>query len=188
VTGGDVAGTFLHWTLLRAVFHRGYVLVGSIGVLLANGIAFTVTRAVSVIWVNRRTSSDVRATAGSFLSQAECAGEIGSGVPLAARAGAAGIPVGPLRLSRAHRLRRRGRPPVPHARPYGGTVTRQAESGAKAGLRASGRSRFGSFDWRGWPGGWLIGAVASRPRYYSRHRRLSRKACNVQRNGTGGGH
>jgi hypothetical protein len=67
-------------------------LVGSIGVLLASGIAFTVTRAVSVIWVNQRTSSDVRATVHSFLSQAECAGEIGSGFPLAALAGAAGIP------------------------------------------------------------------------------------------------
>ena len=67
-------------------------LVGSIGVLLANGIAFTVTRAVSVVWVNERTSSDVRATVHSFLSQAECAGEIGSGFPLAALAAAAGIP------------------------------------------------------------------------------------------------
>ena len=67
-------------------------LVGCIGVLLANGIAFTVTRAVSVIWVNQRTSSDVRATVHSFLSQAECAGEIGSGFPLAGLAGIAGIP------------------------------------------------------------------------------------------------
>jgi MFS family permease len=67
-------------------------LVGCAGVLLASGIAFTVTRAVSVIWVNQRTSSDVRATVHSFLSQAECAGEIGSGFPLAALAAAAGIP------------------------------------------------------------------------------------------------
>jgi hypothetical protein len=67
-------------------------LVGSIGVLVANGIAFTVTRAVSVIWVNQRTSSDVRATVHSFLSQAECAGEIASGIPLAGLAGTAGIP------------------------------------------------------------------------------------------------
>jgi hypothetical protein len=47
---------------------------------------------VSVIWVNQRTSSDVRATVHSFLSQAECAGEIGSGFPLAALSAAAGIP------------------------------------------------------------------------------------------------
>jgi MFS transporter, DHA3 family, tetracycline resistance protein len=66
-------------------------LVGSIGVLLANGIAFSVTRAVSVIWVNRRTSSDVRATVHSFLSQAECAGELASGFPFAMFAGFAGI-------------------------------------------------------------------------------------------------
>jgi hypothetical protein len=67
-------------------------LVGSVGVLLAQGVAFTVTRAVSVIWVNQRTSSDVRATVHSFLSQAECAGEIASGIPLAGLAAIAGIP------------------------------------------------------------------------------------------------
>jgi predicted MFS family arabinose efflux permease len=65
-------------------------LIGSIGVLLASGIAFNVTRAVSVIWVNRRTTSDVRATVHSFLSQAECVGEIVSGFALAALARAAG--------------------------------------------------------------------------------------------------
>jgi MFS family permease len=65
-------------------------LTGSVGVLLVSGIAFNVTRAVSVIWVNRRTTSDVRATMHSFLSQAESAGEIGSGFALAALAQAAG--------------------------------------------------------------------------------------------------
>ncbi len=59
--------------------------------LLASGVAFNVTRAVSVIWVNRRTTSDVRATVHSFLSQAECVGEIISGFALAALARAAGI-------------------------------------------------------------------------------------------------
>jgi MFS family permease len=67
-------------------------LIGSIGVLLVSGISLTVTRAVSVIWVNRRTTSEVRATVHSFLSQAECAGEIASGFPLAVVAQAAGIP------------------------------------------------------------------------------------------------
>jgi putative transcriptional regulator len=43
------------------------------GVLLARGISFNVTGAVSVIWVNRRTTSDVRTTLHSFLSQAELA-------------------------------------------------------------------------------------------------------------------
>jgi MFS family permease len=39
VTGHDVAGTFLHWTLLRAVFHRGYVLV--------SGLHFVITAHLS---------------------------------------------------------------------------------------------------------------------------------------------
>ncbi len=66
-------------------------LIGGLGVLLMSGIATTVTRPVSVIWVNRRTTSDVRATVHSFLSQAESAGEIGGGIMLAALAQARGI-------------------------------------------------------------------------------------------------
>jgi predicted MFS family arabinose efflux permease len=58
---------------------------------MANGIASNVTRAVSVIWVNRRTATEVRATVHSFLSQAESVGEIIGGVALAALAQAAGI-------------------------------------------------------------------------------------------------
>lgn len=65
-------------------------LLGGAGVLLASGVAFNVTRAVSVIWVNRRTVNEVRATVHSFLSQAECAGEIASGAALAVLAQAAG--------------------------------------------------------------------------------------------------
>jgi MFS transporter, DHA3 family, tetracycline resistance protein len=68
-------------------------LIGGAGVLLVGGIAFNVTRAVSVIWVNRRTTSDVRATVHSFLSQAETTGEISGGFALAVLAHAAGIPV-----------------------------------------------------------------------------------------------
>jgi MFS transporter, DHA3 family, tetracycline resistance protein len=64
--------------------------LGGVGVLLASGVAFNVTRAVSVIWVNRRTVSEVRATVHSFLSQAECAGEVVSGVALAVLAQATG--------------------------------------------------------------------------------------------------
>lgn len=67
-------------------------LIGSVGVLLVSGIAFNVTRAVGVIWVNRRTASDVRATVHSFLSQAESIGEIFGGFALAVLAQAAGIP------------------------------------------------------------------------------------------------
>ena len=67
-------------------------LLGGVGVLLVSGISFNVTRAVSVIWVNRRTTSDVRATVLSLLSQAETVGEIGGGFALALLARAAGIP------------------------------------------------------------------------------------------------
>ena len=50
-------------------------IIGSAGVLLATGISSTVTRAVGVIWVNSRTTSDVRATVHSFLAQVEYFGE-----------------------------------------------------------------------------------------------------------------
>jgi MFS family permease len=68
------------------------VIVGGIGLLLANGAAFSVTRAVSVIWANRRTTSDIRATIHSFLSQAETAGEVVGGLALVVTALAAGMP------------------------------------------------------------------------------------------------
>lgn len=68
-------------------------IIGGAGVLLVSGIAFNVTRTVSVIWVNRRTTSDVRATVRSFLDQAESIGEICGGFALAAIAGAAGISI-----------------------------------------------------------------------------------------------
>jgi hypothetical protein len=58
--------------------------IGSAGVLLAGGMSWTVTRAVGVIWVNSRTTSDVRATVQSFLAQVEYFGEILCGVALVA--------------------------------------------------------------------------------------------------------
>ena len=64
--------------------------IGSAGILLVSGIAFNVTRTVSVIWVNRRTPSDIRATMHSFLSQAESVGEILGGVALAGLAALSG--------------------------------------------------------------------------------------------------
>jgi MFS family permease len=64
--------------------------IGSAGILLVSGISFNVTRTVSVIWVNRRTPSDIRATMHSFLSQAESAGEIVGGVALAGLAALSG--------------------------------------------------------------------------------------------------
>jgi hypothetical protein len=68
-------------------------LIGGAGVLLVSGIAFNVTRTVSVIWVNRRTTSDVRATVHSFLDQAECIGEIIDGFALTLLAQVAGISI-----------------------------------------------------------------------------------------------
>ncbi|HEX9987749.1 MAG TPA: MFS transporter [Chloroflexia bacterium] len=59
-------------------------MTGSAGVLLATGMSWTVTRAVGVIWVNSRTTSDVRATVQSFLAQVEYSGEILCGLALAA--------------------------------------------------------------------------------------------------------
>lgn len=66
---------------------------GMAGVLLVSGIAWTVTRCVSVIWVNRRTTSDVRATVQSFLAQAEYVGEIVLGIALGIVAQATSIAV-----------------------------------------------------------------------------------------------
>jgi MFS family permease len=66
-------------------------ITGSAGVLLAAGIAWAVTRAVGVIWVNSRTTSDVRATMQSFLAQVEYFGEILCGVALSAIAQATSI-------------------------------------------------------------------------------------------------
>jgi MFS transporter, DHA3 family, tetracycline resistance protein len=78
--------------LIVLVYAPG-ALIGGAGVLLVSGICFSVTRAVSVVWVNRRTSSDVRATVHSFLSQAESVGEICGGFTLALLARAAGASV-----------------------------------------------------------------------------------------------
>ncbi len=66
-------------------------LTGSLGVLLVSGIGYNVARAVSVLWVNRRTPGLVRATVHSFLSPAETVGEVIGGGTLAALAQAAGI-------------------------------------------------------------------------------------------------
>jgi hypothetical protein len=53
----------------------------------------TVTSAVGEIWVNRRTTSDVRATVQSFLAQVEYGGEILFGLMLGAIAQFTTIPV-----------------------------------------------------------------------------------------------
>jgi hypothetical protein len=63
------------------------------GSLLVSGIAFPVIRVAGVVWVNRRTTSAVRATVHSLLSQAENAGEIVFGLSLAVVAGVASTTV-----------------------------------------------------------------------------------------------
>jgi MFS family permease len=78
--------------LIALVGAPGY-LAGSAGVLLVSGIAMTVTSAVGEIWVNRRTTSDVRATVQSFLAQVEYGGEILFGLALGAVAQFTTIPV-----------------------------------------------------------------------------------------------
>jgi hypothetical protein len=62
-----------------------------VGVLVVSGITGPVIRAVAEIWVNRRTTSDVRATVHSVLSQAENLGEIVFGMVLAVIAFSASI-------------------------------------------------------------------------------------------------
>jgi MFS family permease len=65
-------------------------LSASAAVLLVSGIAVPVTRVLSTVWVNRETTTDVRATVHSFLAQAEYVGEIGGGLAIAAVAWFAG--------------------------------------------------------------------------------------------------
>lgn len=93
-----VTRSYLRYAFGDALFFRGYCVagaiglgvlahapndtVGMIGVLFVSGIAWTVIRSVSVIWVNRRATSDVRATLQSFLTQMESTGEIVGGITL----------------------------------------------------------------------------------------------------------
>lgn len=63
----------------------------SVGVLLAAGIALPLTRTIGAIWVNRLTSTEVRATVHSILAQAEYVGAILGGVGAAAVVRFAGL-------------------------------------------------------------------------------------------------
>ncbi len=67
--------------------------VGVAGTLVVGGVAWTILHSVSSIWVNRRTTSDVRATVQSFLGQTESFGEICGGVAMAILAQATSITV-----------------------------------------------------------------------------------------------
>jgi hypothetical protein len=68
-------------------------LIGGMGAVLT-GIALLVARAVCGVWVNRRVTSDIRATVHSLLQQAEYAGEAGLTFGLGALAGWSSIRVG----------------------------------------------------------------------------------------------
>jgi MFS family permease len=93
---------------------------GSAAILITSGIAIPLTRIIAVIWVNARTTSDVRATTHSFLAQAKYLGEVTCGLGIAliaellslplALAGCAGlfaITAGLMRHPRAARQRTR---------------------------------------------------------------------------------
>ncbi|MFI7068095.1 MFS transporter [Kribbella sp. NPDC050124] len=67
--------------------------VGAIAVVLVSGIVTPLTRVISMIWVNARTTADVRATTHSFLAQLEYLGEIVCGVGIAAIARLSNLPV-----------------------------------------------------------------------------------------------
>jgi MFS family permease len=58
-------------------------LAASTCLLLVSGIAVPLTRIIGVIWVNARTTSEVRATTHSFLAQAEYLGEVTCGLTIA---------------------------------------------------------------------------------------------------------
>jgi MFS family permease len=71
----------------------GNVFLASVGAVLT-GIALLVARAVCGVWVNRRVTSDVRATVHSLLQQAEYAGEAALTLGLGVLAGWASITIG----------------------------------------------------------------------------------------------
>jgi MFS family permease len=64
--------------------------VAVVALLVASGVAMPIVRTVTTIWVNRRATSEVRATVHSVLAQAEYVGEIATAGVLAAFAGATG--------------------------------------------------------------------------------------------------
>lgn len=87
------AGCFAAALGLLILAHAPGDVAGMAGVLLVGGIGWTVIRSVSVIWVNRRATSDVRATVQSFLGQAESTGEIVGGLVLGVVAQASSVTV-----------------------------------------------------------------------------------------------
>ena len=79
-------------SMLLLAFARDPV-VGAIAVVLLAGIVNPLTRVISTIWVNARTTADVRATTHSFLAQLEYLGEIICGLTIAAIARLTTLPL-----------------------------------------------------------------------------------------------
>jgi hypothetical protein len=79
-------------SMLLLAFARDPV-VGAIAVVLLNGIVTPLTRVISTIWINSRTTADVRATTHSFLAQLEYLGEIACGVTISTLAGLTSVPL-----------------------------------------------------------------------------------------------
>lgn len=79
-------------SMLLLAFARDPV-VGAIAVVLLAGIVNPLTRVIGTIWVNARTTADVRATTHSFLAQLEYLGEIVCGLTIAAIARLTTLPL-----------------------------------------------------------------------------------------------
>ncbi|WP_328998416.1 MFS transporter [Kribbella sp. NBC_00709] len=79
-------------SMLLLAFARDPVL-GATAVILLNGIVTPLTRVISTIWVNTRTTADIRATTHSFLAQLEYLGEIVCGIGISTLAGLTTLPV-----------------------------------------------------------------------------------------------
>ena len=77
--------------LLLALAHAA--VVGAIAVVLLNGIVTPLTRVISTIWINTRTTADIRATTHSFLAQLEYLGEIACGLTISTLAALTTLPI-----------------------------------------------------------------------------------------------
>lgn len=79
-------------SMLLLAFAHGPV-VGAIAVVLLNGVVTPLTRVISTIWVNTRTTAGVRATTHSFLAQLEYLGEIVCGLTVSTIAALTTVPL-----------------------------------------------------------------------------------------------
>jgi MFS family permease len=79
-------------SMLLLAFARGPV-IGAIAVVALNGVVTPLTRVISTIWVNTRTTTGVRATTHSFLAQLEYLGEIACGLTVSTIAGLTTVPL-----------------------------------------------------------------------------------------------